>query len=40
VAWTGITIVRFACGRIAEEWSAVDGLGRLRQLGVIATPVP
>jgi steroid delta-isomerase-like uncharacterized protein len=40
VTWTGINIFRFACGRIAEEWSEVDGLSRLRQLGVIATPAP
>ena len=40
VSWTGINIFRFECGRIAEEWSEVDGLGRLRQLGVIDTPTP
>jgi steroid delta-isomerase-like uncharacterized protein len=40
VTWTGINIFRIACGRIAEEWSEVDGLGRLQQLGVLATPTP
>jgi steroid delta-isomerase-like uncharacterized protein len=40
VTWTGINIFRFECGRIAESWSEVDGLGRLRQLGVLGTPVP
>ena len=40
VTWTGINIFRIECGRIAEEWSKVDGLGRLRQLGVVATPTP
>lgn len=36
--WTGINIFRIECGRIAEEWSEVDGVGRLRQLGLIAEP--
>ena len=36
--WTGITIFRVECGRIAEVWSEVDGLGRLRQLGVRQAP--
>jgi len=40
VTWTGINIFRIECGRIAEEWSEVDGLGRLKQLGVLATPTP
>ena len=40
--WTGINIFRVECGRIAEVWSEVDGLGLLRQLGVLpaATPTP
>jgi steroid delta-isomerase-like uncharacterized protein len=40
VTWSGINIFRFECGLIAEEWSEVDGLGRLRQLGVLGTPTP
>jgi steroid delta-isomerase-like uncharacterized protein len=40
VTWTGINIFRIACGRIAEEWSEVDGLGRLQQIGLPATPTP
>jgi steroid delta-isomerase-like uncharacterized protein len=40
VTWTGINVFRFECGLIAEEWSEVDGLGRLRQLGVLGTPTP
>ncbi|MBA2596224.1 MAG: ester cyclase [Chloroflexia bacterium] len=40
VVWTGINIFRIECGRIAEEWSEVDGVGRLRQLGVLGTPTP
>lgn len=38
--WTGVNVYRIACGRIAEEWSEVDGIGRLQQLGVMATPMP
>lgn len=38
--WTGVNIYRFECGRIAEEWSEGDGLGRLMQLGLIATSTP
>ena len=34
-AWEGIAIVRVACGRIAEYWSASDGLGLRRQLGIV-----
>jgi steroid delta-isomerase-like uncharacterized protein len=40
VTWTGINVFRFECGLIAEEWSEVDGLGRLRQLGMPGTPTP
>ena len=40
VTWTGINIYRIECGKIAESWSEVDGLGRLDQLGLIATPTP
>ena len=40
VTWTGINIFRIECGRISEEWSEVDGLGRLWQLGVLGTPTP
>ena len=39
-SWTGINIFRIECGRIVEAWSEVDGLGRLRQLGVLATSTP
>ena len=46
--WEGILIVRVACGRIAEYWSASDGLGLRQQLGIVdaaeladaATPAP
>jgi steroid delta-isomerase-like uncharacterized protein len=32
---SGITISRFAAGKIAEDWANWDTLGLLRQLGVI-----
>jgi len=35
VAWTGITVVRFADGKIVEMWWAYDVLGILQQIGVI-----
>ena len=35
IAWTGINIYRMSCGRIAEVWTEVDGVGRLRQLGAL-----
>ncbi len=38
--WTGVNIYRFECGKIAEQWSELDGIGRLQQLGVLATPTP
>jgi steroid delta-isomerase-like uncharacterized protein len=36
----GITIERFAGGRIAEVWVARDELGLMRQLGAIPEPEP
>ncbi len=36
VTVTGITIYRFAGGRIVEEWNSSDTLGLLRQLGVVS----
>ena len=35
---TGITISRYASGKIAEEWFSYDTLGMLQQLGAIPTP--
>ncbi len=32
---TGIALVRIEGGRIAEEWTEMDNLGMLRQIGVI-----
>jgi len=33
--WEGITMVRVACGLIAEVWTGSDGLGLRQQLGII-----
>jgi steroid delta-isomerase-like uncharacterized protein len=38
VAWTGINLVRFANGKIVEDWISRDDLGLLQQLGVIPPP--
>jgi steroid delta-isomerase-like uncharacterized protein len=35
VVWTGITVVRFADGKIVEMWWSYDVLGILQQIGVI-----
>jgi len=35
---TGISIVRIAGGRIAEEWNAWDALGLMQQLGAVPPP--
>ena len=35
---TGITIKRFADGKIVEAWTNFDALGMMQQLGVISTP--
>ena len=36
--WTGITIARFAGGKLVERWANVDVLGILQQIGVIPPP--
>ncbi|HEX2282213.1 MAG TPA: ester cyclase [Thermomicrobiales bacterium] len=38
VTWTGNTIFRISCGRIAEEWSEAASLAFFQQLGVEAGP--
>ena len=38
--WEGIAIVRVGCGQIVEVWSATDGLGLRRQLGIVTDAVP
>jgi predicted ester cyclase len=38
--WTGINAFRVECGRIVEAWAELDSLGRMRQLGLLATPTP
>ena len=35
---TGITIDRFAGGRIVEEWTNYDALGLLQQIGLVPEP--
>jgi steroid delta-isomerase-like uncharacterized protein len=40
VAWSGLTIYRFAEGKVTEEIGEEDGLGLFRQLGAIITPAP
>jgi len=35
MTWTGITIVRIADGKIAEQWQEADRLGIMHQLGAI-----
>jgi len=34
-SWTGITVYRFAGGKIVEAWWSKDMLGLLKQLGII-----
>jgi steroid delta-isomerase-like uncharacterized protein len=38
VAVTGISIERFAGGKVVETWSNFDQLGMLQQLGVVPAP--
>lgn len=38
VAVGGLTILRFADGKIAERWQALDELGLMQQLGAIPVP--
>ena len=35
VTWTQISIVRFAEGKIVEDWAVADELGLLQQLGCV-----
>ena len=34
---TGISILRFEGGKIAEEWGEMDNMGMMQQLGVVPT---
>lgn len=38
VTWSSLAIYRIECGKIAEHWSEVDAIGRLRQLGAFEMP--
>ena len=33
--WEGLSILRFACGRIVEGWNQTDALGLRAQLGIV-----
>jgi predicted ester cyclase len=35
VAWTGISFLYFADGKIVEDWAITDALGLLQQVGAI-----
>lgn len=35
VTWNIVTIYRIECGLLAEQWSEVDAIGRLQQLGAL-----
>jgi hypothetical protein len=35
---TGITVQRFADGKIAEGWTNADTLGQMQQLGMAPAP--
>ena len=36
ISITGISVARFANGKIAEEWANWDALGMMKQLGIIS----
>jgi steroid delta-isomerase-like uncharacterized protein len=38
--WTGINVFRFECGKVVELWAEFNALGRMQQIGAIATPAP
>ena len=38
VTWTEIRIFRIADGKLVEQWSNEDDLGRLQQVGALPTP--
>jgi len=38
VTWTEMLIFRIADGKIVEQWSNEDDLGRLQQVGALPTP--
>jgi steroid delta-isomerase-like uncharacterized protein len=40
VTVTGITIFRFADGKVVETWNQPDSLGMFQQLGLIPVPQP
>jgi len=38
ITMTGISILRIAAGKIAEEWGEMDMLGMMQQLGAVPPP--
>lgn len=40
ITWSGINLFRIECGRIAEAWSELDGLGRAAQFEANAEEAP
>ncbi|MEZ4564892.1 MAG: ester cyclase [Thermomicrobiales bacterium] len=38
VAFTGNSIIRIACGEVAEVWTEADLLALLQQIGAVAWP--
>lgn len=38
VRWTDTQIFRLAAGKIVEQWSNEDDVGRLQQVGALPTP--
>lgn len=40
VTMAGMTLLRFAGGRIAERWQAADLFGLMTQIGAIPAPAP
>ncbi len=39
-SWTEMHLMRFAGGKMTEQWGVVDRLGLLQQLGVVPGPAP
>jgi steroid delta-isomerase-like uncharacterized protein len=40
VTWTGINVMQFECGLVAETWAEADHFGRIQQQGVIPVASP
>ena len=40
VSWSGMTMMRFECGMVAESWTEADSLSRLQQIGAVPSETP